>query len=71
MYKILEALCQNGNLILKEKLSTTMEGKRFKVILLENHQDARKKEYFLNSVNKHSFKLPDDYQFNREEIYER
>ena len=68
MYQILEAFCQNGNLILDEKLSTTMEGKRFKIILLENHQDEQKKEHFLN---KHSFKLPEDYQFNREEIHER
>ena len=71
MYQILEAFCQNGNLILDEKLSTTMEGKRFKIILLENHQDEQKKEHFLSLANKHSFKLPEDYQFNREEIHER
>lgn len=71
MYKILEVLYQNGNLILKEKLSPTMEGKSLKVLLLENDDTGRKKEVFLNSVNKHSFKLPKNYQFNREEIYER
>jgi hypothetical protein len=61
----------DGDLILNEKLSATMEGKSFRVILLEESDIERKKQQFLELVAKHSFKLPSDYQFNREEIYER
>jgi hypothetical protein len=47
MYKILEASCHNGDLILNEKLSATMEGKSFRVILLEESDIERKKQQFL------------------------
>ena len=35
MYKILEATYHQGNLILKDKLSQSFEGKKIKVIILE------------------------------------
>ena len=71
MYKILDATFQNGNLILSEKLSPALEGKSFKVIHLERDDLDRKKQQFLRLVDKHSFKLPGDYQFNREQLHER
>ncbi|WP_107666669.1 hypothetical protein [Cyanothece sp. BG0011] len=68
MYKILEATYHQGNLILKDKLSESLEGKQIKIIILESCET--KKENFLDKVNQHSFKLPQDYQFNREELYD-
>jgi len=30
-----------------------------------------RKQRFLEQLKQHSFKLPEDYHFNREELYER
>ena len=68
MYKIIEATYHQGNLILKDKLSESLEGKKIKIIILE--ESNSKKEDFLDKVEQHSFKLPQNYQFNREELYE-
>ena len=68
MYKILEATYHQGNLILKDKLSESLEGKQIKIIVLESSE--HQKESFLEKVDQHSFKLPQDYQFNREELYD-
>ena len=70
MYKILQAICQNGNLIFTEQLSPELEGKKFKVILVEADVIQDNKERFLQLVEEHSFALPDDYQFNRGELYD-
>ncbi len=69
MSQILEAVYQNGNLILKEKLSSNLEGKSVKLIILENDQTEQKKEQFLKLIDQHHFPLPQNYQFNRDEIY--
>ncbi|MCL1464356.1 hypothetical protein [Argonema galeatum] len=71
MSKIFQATCNNGNLILDEKLSNEWEGKSFQVILVENDEIEVKKQRFFEFVERSSFTLPDDYQFNREELYER
>ena len=68
MYKILEATYHQGNLILKDKLTDSLEGKEIKVIILDSSDTQ--KEAFLEQVDQHSFKLPQDYQFNREELYD-
>ena len=68
MYKILEATYHQGHLILKDQLSQSLEGKQIKIIILE--ESDSKKDFFLEKVDKHCFKLPKDYQFNREELYE-
>lgn len=68
MYKILEATYHQGNLILKDKLSESLQGKQIKIIILEPFET--KKETFLDQVDQYSFKLPQDYQFNREEFYD-
>ncbi len=54
MYKILEATYHQGNLILKDKLSESLEAKQIKIIILESSEN--KKETFLEKVDQHSFK---------------
>ena len=50
MYKILEATYHQGHLILKDKLSQSLEGKPIKIIVLE--ESDSKKENFLEKVDK-------------------
>ncbi|KAB8332556.1 MAG: hypothetical protein KME46_05980 [Brasilonema angustatum HA4187-MV1] len=71
MYKVLQATCENGNLILKEKLSSEMEGKTLKIIIVETDELEAKKERFFSLLDKHSFALPANYQFDREELHGR
>ncbi len=71
MYKILQAVCNNGNLILDEKLSNELEGKSFQIIVIETDEIIAKKKRFFDFVDQHQFTLSDNYQFNREELYER
>ncbi|MFQ4147020.1 antitoxin AF2212-like protein [Chlorogloeopsis sp. ULAP02] len=71
MYKVLQATYENGNLILKEKLSSDMEGKTLKVIIVETDELEAKKERFFNLVDSHSFALPENYHFDREELHGR
>lgn len=68
MYKILEATYHQGNLILQNKLSDSLEGKQIKIIILDSFESP--KESFLEKVDQHSFNLPQDYQFNREDLYD-
>lgn len=80
MNKVLQATYHDGNLILDEKLDTSLEGKKFKVVVLEDTNEPKeqneqtlesRKRRFLEQLKQHSFKLPEDYKFNREELYER
>ncbi len=71
MYKLLQATCNNGNLILDEKLSKEWEGKSIQVIVFETDEIAIKKKRFFDFVAQYYFTIPNDYQFNREELYER
>jgi len=78
MIKIVQATCTNGELVLSEKLSPELEGKTIQILILEPTQSTQtiddgesKIHQFLEKVNKYSFLLPQDYQFNREEIYEQ
>ncbi|NEQ65025.1 MAG: hypothetical protein F6K21_05895 [Symploca sp. SIO2D2] len=71
MYQISQATYQNGSLILRERLSPTLEGRKFKVIILDTNEIETKQERFLELVEKHSFTLPVNYQFNRDELYDR
>jgi len=69
---VLEATYQQGQLVLNRRLETEKEGKKFKVILIEEEDSlSATKEAFFQFVEKHAFTLPEDYQFNREELYER
>ena len=78
MLKIIQATCTNGELVLSEKLSPELEGKTIQIVILEQSQSTQtiddkesKIHQFLEKVNKYSFRLPPDYKFNREEIYEQ
>ncbi|HAG81856.1 MAG TPA: hypothetical protein DCL61_11990 [Cyanobacteria bacterium UBA12227] len=71
MYKISQAIYQNGSLILSERLSPTLEGKRFKVIILDTDEIETRRERFFQLVEKHNFALPVNYRFNRDELYDR
>ena len=69
--KILTATYNKGSLILDRHLESIMEGKTFKIILIDTDEGDRKKQQFLQLVDKHSFSLCPDYQFNRDELHER
>jgi len=45
--------------------------KELNVIILVTDDTAKRKERFFNSVKKHSFQLPADYQFDRDKMNER
>ncbi len=69
MHKVTQAIYNNGNLILDEKLEDVAEGERLNVIIEDDSE--KRKHRFLDSIEKYSFSLPDNYSFNREDIYER
>ena len=71
MYKVLQAICENGNLVFSEKLGLELEGKQLKVILIEADIVESKKEQFVKLVEEHSFVLPENYQFNRENMKDK
>jgi len=80
MSKVLQATYHDGNLILNEKLDAALEGKKLTLILVEDSAELQnsleqtlepRKQRFLEQLQQHSFKLPKDYKFNREELYER
>ncbi|WGV26253.1 hypothetical protein [Halotia branconii] len=78
MLQIIQATCTNGELILNEKLSSELEGKTIKIMIIEPSEytqaidsEESKIQQFLAQVNNYSFQLPADYKFNRDEIYER
>ena len=51
MCKILQATCQNGNLIFSEQLSPELEGKKLKVILVEADAIEDKKESLATNLS--------------------
>jgi len=64
--QVLEATYQQGQLVLNRHLETEMEGRKFKVILIEEKDSlSATKEAFFQFVEKHTFTLPKDYRFNR------
>lgn len=78
MVQVLQATCNNGELILKEKLSSELEGKSLQVMIIDSSESNQgfssnesKLEQFLEQVKKYSFRLPEDYKFNRDEMYDR
>ena len=79
MNKVLQATYHDGNLVLDKKLDTALEGKKLTLILVEetfsSEQDGvdleERKRQFLEKLKTYSIKLPEDYKFNREELYDR
>lgn len=77
MTKILEATYTNGNLILREPLNPNLEGKNIRLLIIETTEivekltKEEKRSRFLENAKHFSFKLPKNYNFNRDEIYDR
>lgn len=81
MTKILEATYSNGNLILSEALDPGLEGKKLRVMIIENNEEIQaedaeverraKVKRFLEHAKQYSAQIPPDYKFNRDELYER
>lgn len=82
MTRILEATYSNGNLILSEELDPALEGKKLKIVVLEaqeqetvenltSEERVQRVKDFLAWAKQFSAKLPPDYKFDRDEIYER
>ncbi len=71
MQLVLEATYKDGVLVPDRSLGPEKEGKRFKLILMEQEELSLKKERFFRYVRSNTFKLPADYRFDRDEIYER
>ncbi len=76
----LQATCSNGTLIPNRQLSSDLEGKTLQIIILEPEDRPSideasaaltKVEAFLETVQQYSFKIPTDYTFNRDELYDR
>jgi len=79
MNKVLHATYHNGNLILDEKLDAALEGQKLTLILVEEPVAStstetnleERKQKFLEKLKTYSIKLPEDYKFNREQLYDR
>ena len=72
MPTVMQGTCHNGQLVLDQKLSQSLEGKNLKVIIVESEQPPDgQKERFLSLVDEHSFALPENYKFNRDDLHER
>ncbi|MFQ5606255.1 MAG: hypothetical protein ACE5HS_23555 [bacterium] len=71
MQIVLDAIYKNGVFVLNQNLGVEKEGKKFKILALENEKLEVKKERFFQFIKKHSFPIPEDYKFIREDIYER
>lgn len=69
--KVLDATYTHGTLILSENLGEENEGKTLKILILDEQDTEIQKEHFFQFVDQHQFLLPDDYQFNREDIYDQ
>ena len=76
----LQATCSSGTLIPDRKLSSDLEGKTLQIIILEPEDRPDideasvaldKVEEFLEGVQQYSFKIPTDYTFNRDKLYNR
>ena len=65
---VTKATYKKGTLVLDQSLGLEKEGKKFKVIIIEEEKIRTKKERFFQSIEKHAFTLPKDYKFNREEF---
>lgn len=84
MNKVLQAIYQNGNLVLDEKLDAALEGKKLTLILIEEEMPSNvvqsevnlsdgenRKQQFLEKAKQYAAKLAPGYHFDREEAHER
>jgi hypothetical protein len=70
MYQLLQATYHDGHLVLKQKLNTQLEGKLLHIVVLTT-EDASPLDQFLQFVDLHPIQLPENYRFNRNELYDR
>ena len=68
MYRVATATYHNNALSLDEDFNF-YEGKKVKLIIID--EDSRKKDKFFDFVNKNRITIPNDYKFNRNELYDR
>ena len=71
MQLIMNTTYKDGAFIPDRGLGKENEGKKFKVYIIEEVASEAGKISFFRFVDNHSFDLPDDFKFSREEIYER
>jgi predicted DNA-binding antitoxin AbrB/MazE fold protein len=71
MQTILEATYRDGVLIPDRSLGAEKEGKKFKLIVVEEKELEANRDQFFQFVRDHRFSLPENYRFSRDEIYER
>ncbi|MFH1117866.1 MAG: hypothetical protein V1792_28425 [Pseudomonadota bacterium] len=71
MAEILEAVYRDGVLVPDRSLGAAREGKKFKLIVIEQEESEDRRESFFQFVNNHRFDLPVDYRFDRDEIHKR
>lgn len=83
MTTILNATLSNGQLVLQKELSPELEGKKLKIIILDADSmyqaDQTESEAaaqarinrFIERSKQYSAKLPADYKFDRDELYDR
>jgi predicted DNA-binding antitoxin AbrB/MazE fold protein len=71
MQTILEATYRDGVLIPDRSLGAEKEGKKFKLIVVEEKELEANRDQFFQFVRNHRFSLPENYRFSRDDIYER
>ncbi len=71
MDTILEAIYRDGVLVPDRSLGAGQEGKKFKLIVIEQEDSEAGREGFFQFVKNHRFDLPEDYRFDRDEIHGR
>jgi len=71
MQLVMNATYKDGVLVPDRSLGADKEGKKFKIILVEEDRSTVKRERFFRFVKAHSFHLPEDYFFDRDELHER
>ena len=65
---VVSAVYENGQFIPANKPDNLTNGEQVKLVLLEAG-NAAKKDAFFGFVEKHSFPLPGNYTFHREESH--
>ncbi|MHC1743854.1 MAG: hypothetical protein AB9873_12590 [Syntrophobacteraceae bacterium] len=71
MQVVMSATYKDGVLVPDRSLGVDNEGKRFRIIVVEEDRSTARRERFFRFVKAHSFHLPEGYRFNRDELYER
>jgi len=71
MQVVLGATYRDGVLVPDRSLGAEKEGKRFRLILVEQEEPSIKRDRFFRYVRSNSFELPEDYRFNQDGIHER